>query len=114
MLGFFKYRPISIMSNSMFPVYKRGDVVIFKKVENVEKIPKGAILIYNNGKKNIAHRISQVIKTNGKVSYQTKGDNNMNSDKELVKTNQILGVYSFHIKYIGFPSIWLYEYFNYK
>lgn len=114
MLGVFKYQSISIMSNSMFPLYKRGDVVVFKKVKNLEKIPKGAILIYTSGKKNIAHRVVDVVKTNKEVAYQTKGDNNKDSDINLVKTNQILGVYIFHIKYIGFPSIWLYEYFNYK
>ena len=27
---------------------------------------------------------------------------------------QISGMYVFHVKYIGFPSIWLYEYFNNK
>lgn len=114
MLGIFKFQAISIMSNSMFPLYKRGDVVIFEKTKNLEKIPKGKILIYNNGKKNIAHRIVETVKKNGKIEYQTKGDNNKNSDKDLVKTDQILGVYTFHIKYIGYPSIWLYEYFNYK
>ena len=114
MLGMFKFQAISIMSNSMLPLYKRGDVVIFEKVKNLDKIPKGKILIYSNGKKNIAHRITQVVKIKGEIAYQTKGDNNRDSDIDLVKTNQILGVYTFHIKYIGYPSIWLYEYFNYK
>ena len=69
MLGFFKYRPISIMSNSMFPLYKKGDVVIFRKVENkeLEKIPNGAILIYTSGKRNIAHRIINNVKNDGKI-----------------------------------------------
>ena len=114
MLGTFKYQPISIMSNSMFPLYKRGDVIIFKKVKDLNKIPEGTILIYSMGKKNIAHRIVDIVKIKGETAYKTKGDNNKEADTDLVKPEQILGIYTFHIKYIGFPSIWLYEYFNSK
>ena len=81
MLGVFKYRPISIMSNSMFPLYKRGDVVIFEKVENLEKIQKGKILIYNNGKKNIAHRIVGVVKINGEIITKILIQNLLNQAK---------------------------------
>lgn len=116
MLGVFEYQPISIMSNSMFPLYKRGDVVIFRKLKDdeLDEIPKGAIIIYSVGDKNIVHRIVNVVKANNKVLYETQGDNNNSPDMDLVNTYQIIGIYVFHIKYIGFPSIWLYDYFNLK
>ncbi len=77
-------------------------------------IQKGQIIVYAVGEKNIAHRVVNVIRQNEKVQYQTKGDNNNAPDMNLVKTEQIQGVYVFHIKYLGFPSIWLYDYFNGK
>ena len=114
MLGLFKYESISILSNSMAPYFNRGDVVIFKKINDsdLRNIPKNSIIIYSIGGQNVAHRIVDKIEKNNNVLYQTKGDNNNISDMKLVKINQIKGVYVFHIKYIGFPSIWLYEYFN--
>lgn len=116
MTGMFKYEPISILSNSMNPTYSRGDVIIFKKLneEELMNIQKGQIIVYAVGEKNIAHRVVNVIRQNERVQYQTKGDNNNAADMNLVETEQIQGVYVFHIKYLGFPSIWLYDYFNGK
>ncbi len=114
MLGLFKYESIAILSDSMFPTYSRGDVLIFKKVneEELKKIPENSIIIYKIGEQNIAHRVIDKKKEKGSVLYQTKGDNNNAPDINLVTTEQIKGVYVFHIKYIGFPSVWLYSYFN--
>ena len=112
MLGVFKYEPISILSNSMAETFVRGDVVIFEKISNKKDIPINSIIIYSFGEKNIAHRVVDKIEENNTVMYQTKGDNNNAPDTNLVSTDKIKGVYVFHIKYIGFPSIWLYDYFN--
>ncbi len=114
MLGMFKYEPISILSNSMKPTYSRGDVIIFEKLddEELENIQKGQIIIYTTGEKYIAHRVINVIDQDNSVLYQTKGDNNNSPDIHLVKKEQIQGIYVFHIKYLGFPSIWLYDYFR--
>ena len=114
MIGVFKYEPISILSNSMRPTYSRGDVIIFEKLndDELKDIKKNQIIIYTVGEKTIAHRVVNVIKQNDTVAYQTKGDSNNVTDMNLVEIDQIKGVYVFHIKYLGFPSIWLYDYFN--
>ena len=114
MLGVFKYEPIAILSNSMYPTFSRGDVVIFKKLNDskLKEIQKNTTIIYSIDDQNIAHRIVKVIHQNETTSYQTKGDNNNSPDIDLVQIEQIKGIYTFHIKYIGFPSVWLYEYFN--
>ena len=97
MLGVFQYEPIAILSNSMFPTFCRGDVVVFKKLSEAElkELKKQTTIVYTIDNQNIAHRIVDVIEENDKVFYQTKGDNNNAPD----------------MNYIGFPSIWLYEYF---
>ncbi len=116
MQGIFKYEPICILSNSMIPTYKQGDVVIFKKASDYElsNIPKNSIIVYTKDDKNIAHRVISIVKANDSVLYQTKGDSNNMPDMDLVSIEQIKGVYVFHIKYIGWPSVWLYNYFNKK
>ncbi len=114
MIGIFKHEPIAILSNSMAPTFNRGDVVVFEKLkeEQLKEISIGTIIIYTIGDQNIAHRIVDVKKENGIVLYKTKGDFNNMEDKEEVQINQIKGVYKLHIKYIGFPSVWLYDFFN--
>lgn len=114
MLGLFKYEPITILSNSMAPSFNRGDIVIYKKLNNSElkQISENSIIIYSIGEQNIAHRVVDRTKENNTVLYQTKGDSNNVADTNLVQIDQIKGVYTLHIKYIGFPSVWLYDYFN--
>ena len=116
MYGIFKYKPITILSNSMFPTFSRGDIIIFKTLNNSElkNIEKKSIIIYKIGDKLIAHRVVDKIVENNAVFYKTKGDNNNTPDTNLVKINQIQGIYIFNIKFLGFPSVWLYDYFNYK
>ena len=114
MLGFFKYEPIAILSNSMSPTFSRADVVIYKKLKEDElnELPNNSIIIYTLGKQNIAHRIVDIVKDEKNTRYQTKGDRNNMYDPNIVEVNQIKGIYVFHIKYIGYPSVWLYEFFN--
>ncbi len=116
MLGIFKYEPITILSSSMKPTFNRNDVVIYKKLseEELQKIPKDSIIIYSIKNQNIAHRVVDIIKQDNNVKYQTKGDSNNTPDSNLVETNQIKGIYIFHIKHIGFPSVCLYEYFQHE
>lgn len=116
MLGLFKYEPITILSSSMVPTFNRGDIIIYKKLSENElnKISENSIIIYNLENKHIVHRIIDKIENNGEVFYRTKGDSNNVADTNLVETNQIQGIYMFHIKYIGFPSVWLYDYFHNK
>ena len=114
MLGTFKYEPITILSSSMNPKFDVGDVVIFKKLSDseLEKISNGSIIVYSVNEQNIVHRVINIIKIDNEVFYQTKGDSNDSPDLNLVQIEQIQGVYVFHIKYIGFPSVWLYYLFK--
>lgn len=114
MLGLFKYEPVAILSNSMLPSYSRGDIVVYEKLDEsgLQNISKNSIIVYRIGNQIVAHRVVNVIQENNDVLYQTKGDNNNTVDSALVETTQILGVYRCHFKYIGYPSVWLNEFFN--
>ena len=117
MLGVFKYEPIAIVSNSMQPSFSRGDVLVYVKLsgDDLKSIKNNSIIVYSIDNQNIAHRVVEVIQNdNGSVSYRTKGDNNNSPDSQLVETNQIKGVYVLHIKYVGFPSVWLHDFFNHE
>ncbi len=102
MLGLFKYKPIAILSNSMNPTFKRGDVVIYKKEKNIKP---GNIIVFQYQNQIIVHRVVSI-----NEFYVTKGDANNSVDYIKVKKEDIKGVYQFSIKYLGYPSIWLNEF----
>lgn len=109
--GVFKIQPIAIMSNSMKPLFEKGDVVILCKVKEneIKNIKKNDILVYNKDNRYIVHRIIEIIEKDGLRYFRTKGDNNSSPDNDLVEENQVVGIYQMRIKYIGFPSVWLQE-----
>lgn len=116
MLGMFKYQIIAILSNSMDPIFNKADAVIYKKVDTqkLNDLKVNTIIVYKIDDKLIVHRIIKKVYTNNQVEYVTKGDANNKEDYKKVKVNQIQGIYVFHIKYLGYPSVLLNEYFNYK
>lgn len=115
--GVFKYEPIAILSNSMHPLYNRGDVIIIEKVNNMalNNLKEQDIINYNLNGIYVAHRIVSVEKHNdGTVLYTTKGDNNNIIDKDKVSPSQIKGVVRFTVSKIGYPSVWFSELLNKK
>lgn len=114
MIGLFKYEPIAIVSNSMDPVFNRGDVVILRKVnsEDLKKLKKYDIIIYSIDKQLVAHRITNIKNDKNELYFKTKGDANISPDLKWVSEEQVVGMYKFHIKYIGYPSVWLNDIFK--
>ena len=94
----------------MEPIFQKGDILIYEKIWNKEKekIDLNSIIVFKNHNRLISHRIVKIIKNN---YFITKGDNNKNIDYEIVHINDILGIYKFHFKYIGYLSIWLHNIF---
>ena len=115
--GIFKYKPTAIVSNSMYPIYQRGDIVIIEKVntKNIKKLKKYDIIEYKLDNIIVAHRIIYIEKHNdGTVLYITKGDNNNIVDKEKVTQKQVNGIVKFKVPKVGYPSVWLNDFFNKK
>lgn len=114
--GLFKYKPVSIMSNSMYPVIKRGDIAIIeeKSIEELNNLEKYDIISYKLDNIVVVHRIIAIEKHNNQVLYITKGDNNNMADKEKVKPEQINGIVQIKIPKLGYPSVWLNEFLNKK
>lgn len=115
--GIFKYKPTAIVSNSMYPIYQRGDVVIIEKVntKNIKNLKKYDIIEYKLDNIIVTHRIIYIEKHNdGTVLYITKGDNNNIVDKEKVTQKQVNGIVKFKVPKVGYPSVWLNDFFNKK
>lgn len=111
MSGFFSYRPMAIVSDSMKPVYSRGSVVIIERTTDPMDIKLGDIVQYESAGKTITHRVVAIDAASdgsGKKVFTTKGDNSPSKDP-LVAAHQIGGIVRAQIPYIGLPTIWLRE-----
>ena len=115
MVGFFKYKPVAIMSNSMYPMIKRGDTVISQKIiqKDLKLIKLNDIIEYRIGGASVIHRVVSIdIDNEGNTFFITKGDNNENIDSEKVTGNQVIGIVNMKIPYVGYPAVWFSEFLN--
>ena len=112
--GFFKYKPIVILSNSMVPVFSKGDVVMYYVPDEEEKnnLENNTVIVYTKDNQYVVHRIVRNFKKSGKTLYITRGDANNSDDFTPVSTDDIVGIYTTSIKYVGYPSLWLNQLFN--
>ena len=81
------YRPMIVMSRSMEPSIKRGDILIGEKVTKETCLDVGDVCTYipMDAGYTVTHRI---IAINGDT-YVFKGDNNEKEDEEIVSRDRI-------------------------
>ena len=109
--GVFTYMPVAVMSNSMKSLISRGDVVIVEKLneEGIHNLKINDIIEYRYDSHVVVHRIIKIIDNNGELLFVTKGDNNNDPDRELVKVNQVIGVVNIKVPLVGYPAVWFSE-----
>lgn len=107
--GIARFQMISVASNSMVPVFKRGDSILIDKSFNPDNIEVNDIIIFKIDNKTVIHRVIKITKQNNKIYFQTKGDNNSDPDPGLTIEDNVIGIYKFMIPSIGYPSIWFQE-----
>ena len=103
--GIFGFRPLAILSGSMSPKIKYGDLILIKSAQ-AGSIKKNDVITYRlNENILISHRVVEVIGSNGSAVFKTQGDANNVSDSALVSAKQILGKCVLVIPYLGYVSI---------
>lgn len=103
-LGDVKINVYTILTQSMYPTIKAGDVIVTYKEDN-NRYNTGDIITFtseNNNGMTITHRVNEVFMVNNEYSYRTKGDNNNTPDSEIVKSDKILGRVVFKVPKAGF------------
>jgi len=104
----FNYEAFIIVSESMKPEIKVGDIVIIKKTPE-DSIKREDIITFEKDNEYITHRVKTIEIQNGEKLYITKGDNNQVNDLEQVDYSQIKGVKVAQIHYIGLLMIKIFE-----
>jgi signal peptidase len=96
------YMLYSVESGSMEPTLTVGSVIICKKTQHPENLQSNQIVTFHTMPGAVVtHRIVGVIRDgDGNVSYQTKGDNPINSpDEELLTPDRVIGVFAAKIPF---------------
>jgi len=97
----FKYKPFIVLSGSMEPDIKVGDLVIVKKT-TIDELNDNDIIAFRDAEGSVTtHRIIKTIELDNKKCFKTKGDNNNTEDDTSVCENQIEGKYQSKISKIG-------------
>lgn len=96
----------TIVSPSMTPNINVYDVIVSKKINNPDEIKKGDVITFISTSSiskgmTITHRVIDIIDENGKISYKTKGDNNLSPDSSPALYDNVLGKVIFRIPQLG-------------
>ena len=90
------FTPLTVETESMAPTFNAGDMIIIKKVDP-STLKVGDIITFHTIIENRyalnTHRINSIDEQNGIRTYETKGDNNLISDRHVITDSDIVGRY---------------------
>ena len=106
LVGVIGFKVAVVASNSMSPTINVGDLVISTKSNDINI---GDIIEYWDfeTKSVIAHRVVDIINSDGRQMYITKGDANREPDLSPIVPEQVIGKVIFVIPKIGWLSLWV-------
>lgn len=108
-VGVFPIYPSVIVTGSMEPEIKPGDVILVEKISDMEDINNlriNDVIQFERDGILISHRIIDIMDTNEEgLQFKTKGDNNSGPDTELVKPQNIRGKIKHNIPKIGWLTM---------
>ena len=102
--------PMIVLTDSMHPVIKSGDLIICKTAEAEDIVVGDVISFYDpmgSGTSVVTHRVMEVVTEDGKISFRTKGDNNNAEDTVLVPDKNLIGIYKSRIPLVGHVAMFM-------
>lgn len=98
------YLPLIVLTDSMYPDIKSGDLIICRTVDAGSVRVNDVISFFDpqgNGTSVVTHRVVEILEKDGELYFRTKGDNNNTEDKELVPSDNLVGIYKTRIAGAG-------------
>ena len=97
--------PMIILTDSMYPEFESGDLIICNTAEP-EEIKVGDVICFydpeGNGTATVTHRVQEVVTDDeGNLAWITKGDANNTEDLPTVPAKNLIGVYNTRLKGLG-------------
>jgi len=95
----------TILSESMTPKLKMGEVIGLKQVQAQEVGPGDIIGFKVEGMDTpVCHRVVEVVRTEEGIGFRTKGDASEDIDSWTVKPDNLLGKVIFHLPWLGYMA----------
>ena len=89
--------PLIVLTDSMYPDIKSGDIILAKKTD-ANSIEVGDDISFfdpaGNGTSIVTHRVIEIIEEDGQLSFRTKGINNNTEDRVTVPADKLVGKYT--------------------
>ncbi|MFZ5968813.1 MAG: signal peptidase I [Bacillota bacterium] len=102
--GVFPLYPSVIVTGSMEPMIKPGDVILVKKIDG-NNVQTGDVIQFRKDSILIAHRVIEVKEVDKGKMYRTQGDNNSGPDVEPVKPEDVKGKVIYVAPKVGWPTL---------
>ena len=104
------YAPLIVLTDSMYPDIKSGDLIIVKSID-AEQVREGDIIAFfdpdGSGLSVLTHRVVEVTEDNGALAFRTKGDANNAEDPTLAPAESLIGIYRTKINGAGDVAMFL-------
>ncbi len=97
-------RAVVVVSGSMEPTIRVGDLVIVTRVSPTSLTP-GNVILYRKGDGLVLHRIVSIEVEDGQTIIKTKGDANNAPDPWTVSPEDVVGVAKARLPWAGWPSL---------
>ena len=102
--------PLIVLTDSMYPDIKSGDLIICNTAEAEDVKANDVISFFDpagNGTSIVTHRVIEIVEEDGEILFRTRGDNNNTEDKELVPAENLVGVYKMRIAGAGHIAMFM-------
>ena len=89
--------PLIVLTDSMYPEIKSGDLIICKTVDPAEIRVGDVISFYDpagNGTSVVTHEVIEILEEEGALSFRTKGINNNTADRLPVAADKVIARYT--------------------
>ena len=92
------YMPLIVLTDSMYPEIKSGDIIICRTAD-AKDIEVGDVISFfdpaGNGSSIVTHQVLEIMTgEDGKLSFRTKGTNNNTEDRLPVPEDKLVGIYT--------------------
>ena len=89
--------PLIVLTDSMYPDIKSGDLIICKTID-AEEVEIGDVISFydpaSNGSAVVTHKVIDIINEDGSISFKTKGINNNTEDRLPVPEEKLIAEYT--------------------
>ncbi len=99
--GFFGINPLIVLSGSMEPTIRVGDIAVTRNVDPTT-VGVGDVVTYRAGKLFVTHRIIRVVDAPEGRQFEVKGDNNSTPDATLVAEERVVAKFIFDVPKMGY------------